>query len=464
MPEPLSSRSVVIVGGGLSGTLVAAHLLRRAPEGTHLVLVERHPPAGRGVAYGTECPDHLLNVPAARMGAWPDDPEHFLRWLRERVGRPGYPEQVEPGDFVPRHIYGDYIGEIFAQARYGAAPGVRFESVAGEAVDIEELSGGGGRVVLADGRSFAAQRVVLALGHLPGEYPIRRSLPFYRSRRYVHVPWQGEVLAGIGRESDVLIVGQGLTAIDIIVQLDRLGHTGTVHALSRRGLRPQAHRPAPASPPLFAPDALPATVRDAFHRVRAEVRAAAARGVDWRSVIDALRPQTQAIWQGFSWEERSRFMRHARPYWEVHRHRIAPRIAGLVERRVQEGRLHFHAGRLQTFLETSQGVEAVFHRRGSGGPVTLRVSKVINCTGPRTDYSKYQHPLLINLLARGLIDHDPLALGLNALPTGEVLRYRAGPTGWLYTLGAPLKGALWECTAVPEIRVQAQSLAERLLA
>jgi len=72
--------------------------------------------------------------------------------------------------------------------------------------------------------------------------------------------------------------------------------------------------------------------------------------------------------------------------------------------------------------------------------------------------------LLINLLARGLIDHDPLALGLNALPNGEVLRYRGGPSGWLFTIGPPLKGVLLESTAVIEIRVQAQALADRLLA
>jgi len=106
----------------------------------------------------------------------------------------------------------------------------------------------------------------------------------------------------------------------------------------------------------------------------------------------------------------------------------------------------------------------VYRQRGTGSRVTLRVAKVINCTGPRTDYSKYQHPLLINLLARGLIDHDPLALGIKALPSFDVLRYRGGPAGWLFTIGAPLKGMLWESTAIAEIRVQAQALADQLIA
>jgi uncharacterized NAD(P)/FAD-binding protein YdhS len=193
------------------------------------------------------------------------------------------------------------------------------------------------------------------------------------------------------------------------------------------------------------------------------VRTAAARGVDWRPVVDALRPRSQALWAALSWPERARFLRHLRPYWEVHRHRLAPQVAAAVDRLEAAGRVRFHAGRLELLRDVGGGAEAVFRRRGTGERVALRVARVINCTGPRSDYSKFQHPLLVNLLARGLIDHDPLALGIQALPTGEVLRYRADPIGWLFTLGAPLKGVLWESTAMPEIRVQALALAERLL-
>ncbi|MET0262073.1 MAG: FAD-dependent oxidoreductase, partial [Rariglobus sp.] len=262
------------------------------------------------------------------------------------------------------------------------------------------------------------------------------------------------------KEQDVLIVGAGLTATDIIVQLDRLGHRGTVHALSRRGLRPRPHVVGVAPHPAFLDAAaLPTTVRDLMHRVRAQIRA----GGDWRAVIDSLRPFSHALWQGFSWEERGRFMRHVRPFWEVHRHRIAPQVAAALDRLVDAGRVKFYGGRLQSLRETSTGAEAVFRKRASEELVTLNVAKVINCTGPRTDYSKYQHPLYINLLARGLIDHDPLALGLHAAPSGEVYRYRGPLSGWLYAIGAPLKGVLWESTAAPEIRVQARQIAERVL-
>jgi uncharacterized NAD(P)/FAD-binding protein YdhS len=156
-------------------------------------------------------------------------------------------------------------------------------------------------------------------------------------------------------------------------------------------------------------------------------------------------------------------MKYVRPFWEAHRHRLAPSVAAVIDRMTEQGRLKAYAGRLQVLEADASGVQALFRRRATIQHVSLRVAKVINCTGPRTDYSKYQHPLFIHLLARGLIDHDALALGINALPSGQVLRYRGGPVDWLYTLGAPMKGVLWESTAVPEIRVQARMLAETLL-
>ncbi len=457
-------RSIAIIGGGFSGTLIATHLLRRAAAGTRITLIERRLAVGRGVAYGTECDRHLLNVPAGRMSALADEPEHFLAWVRARVGQPGYPERTEPGDFVPRMIYGDYVAALLTAARQQAAPGVEFELLTGTAIDLEPRATGGGRITLADTRAVEASRVVLALGNLPGEYPIRRSLPFYHGPRYAHLPWQPGALEGIGPTDDVLLVGAGLTAIDLIVQFAQRGHRGTIHALSRRGLLPLAHRPGLAPyPPFLAAEAPPTTVLALLRRVRAELRCSAQQNVDWRAVVDAIRPQAPALWQALPEIERARFMRHVRPHWEVHRHRIAPQVAATIDEMRGAGRVKFHAGRLQSLREIDGAAAAIFRRRGTEEMVALRVVKVINCTGPRTDYSKYQHPLLINLLARGLIDHDPLALGLNALPDGSVCAYRAGPVGWLYTIGAPLKGVLWECTAVPEIRVQARALAERLL-
>ena len=458
-PDP----AIAIIGGGASGTLVAAQLLRHARDPVRVLLIERMSDIGSGVAYGTGCHAHLLNVPVERMGAWPDEPGDFLAWIAARAGLPGYPVHVAAGDFVPRVIYGEYLRDVLDQAVKAAAPGTRFERIKGEALDIEEEESGV-RIRLGDGRSFPAGQVVLAIGNLPGEYPIRRALPVYHSQRYVHVPWRRGAFAGLAPDSPVLIVGAGLTAIDVMIELKQSGHRGPIHAVSRRGLQPQVHRSVMPYPCFLDAKKPPRTIRELLRRTRLEVTRAAALGIDWRSVIDALRPVSQAIWRGLAWEERARFMRHVRPFWEVHRHRLAPPIAGTIERMRAGGQLTFYAGRLTKMKEVSEGVEVEFRVRGARRPVALTVDRVINCTGPRTDYSKYQHPLLVNLLARGLIDHDPLALGIEADADGRVRRYRAELSGWLYTIGAPLKGVLWECTAMPEIRSQAARLAERLIA
>ena len=463
--EALHPFDVVIVGAGLSGTLVAANLLLRARPGLRITLIERKPPFGRGVAYGTLSPVHRLNVPASKLSAWPDEPDHFFNWASAQVGAPGLGDTpVAKADFLPRYLFGRYLEAVLEEAKERIASGVIFRAVGGEVIDIDDSSEEGPHtIMLSDGTTLAADVVVLALGNLPGEYPIRKPLRIYHTWRYVHVPWLMAAVENIKPDEEVLIVGAGLTAVDIILQLDAQGHQGTIHALSRRGLRPKKHMLGPPYPSFLDKEPLPATLRSTLHRVRQELRKAAAEGVDWRAVLDAMRPQTQALWKGYSREDRARFMRHVRPFWETHRHRLAPQVAERVEQMEVEGKVKFYAGRLQTLEERSGAVSAVFRCRGTDVLTTLRLGKVINCTGPRTDYSKFQHPLFINLLARGLIDHDPLALGINASPEGEVYRYRGDASRWLFTLGAPMKGALWECTAVPEIRMQAARLAERIV-
>jgi uncharacterized NAD(P)/FAD-binding protein YdhS len=375
----------------------------------------------------------------------------------------GYPEKIDGGDFLQRSLFGRYLADVLDEARSEAVYGVTLEIIIGEAMNLEE-TGDGARILLADGRILHAQSVVLALGNLPGEYPIRRPLAFYRSKRYVHSPLLATATNEIAPADHVLIVGAGLTAIDIAVQLNQLGHRGVVHALSRRGLRPKVHAaPSTKSVPQIFAGGLPSTVRETLRAIRVAAKTFEKEGGDWRAVVDSVRPYTQRLWQGFSHEERARFMRHVRPYWEVVRHRIAPKTAAIISEMERSGQLRYYAGRLVSLNEASDAVEAVIRERGTSRLIPISVKKVLNCTGPRTDYSKYQHPLLINLLAAGLISHDRLALGIQATPSGEIIRHTGEPVGWLYTLGAPLKGILWESTAVPEIRTQAAEIAKTLL-
>lgn len=464
MSQPSAPPRIVIVGGGLSGTLVAVHLLRRASPGALITLVERKPPIGRGVAYATDACVHLLNVPAGKMSAFADQPGHFVDWVRGRLGRVGFPKTVGEDDFLPRCLYGEYIAYVLTEARQQADPSIAFNVRVGEVVDLDELpAGGAARIFFADDTTLVADHVVLALGNLPGAYPVRSGRQVYRSRRYVHVPWAEGVIDGIDPDAEVFIAGQGLTATDIIIQLEERGHRGRIACLSRRGLRPQAHRVAADYHDFLAGEPAPVTVRALVRRVRAEVKKAAVEGHDWRGVINALRPHSARLWAALGWTERARFLRHVRPYWEAHRHRLAPDIASRLDVLVQAGRLEYLAGRFQHLEETENGLCVLWRPRGSEETRERHVAKLINCTGPRTDYSKYQHPLFVNLLSRGLIDHDPLALGIAATTEGRVRRHRGGVIPWLHTLGAPLRGVLWECASAREIREQASEVARAIL-
>jgi len=269
--SPESSQSqefdVIIIGAGLSGSAVAANLMRRAIPGLKVTLIERKPPFGRGVAYGTLSPVHRLNVPAGKLSAWPDDPDDFFNWASHQPFQLGVEGPVAKTDFLPRYLFGRYIEATLSAAKEtidtrwqaektgalgsdeNALPAPIFKMASGEVVDIEENTQVGPHtVLLADGTTLPAHRVVLALGNLPGEYPILKSLPIYRSWRYVHVPWLMAAVENVKPNEDVLIVGAGLTAVDIILQLDAQGHRGTIHALSRRGLQPQKHQLVPADP------------------------------------------------------------------------------------------------------------------------------------------------------------------------------------------------------------------------
>ncbi|HEX8822895.1 MAG TPA: FAD/NAD(P)-binding protein [Archangium sp.] len=446
---------VVVVGGGASGTLLAAQLLKNARGPLRVALVERSERVGPGLAYSTESPSHLLNVPAARMSAFPDDPEHFLRWVRRVAPETG------PGDFVQRRRYGRYLEAVLREAREGAAPGVHLESVAGEVVSVSR-SGEGARVTLAGGRVLQARTVVLAVGNaLPADLPVR-DFGLYSSPRYVRSPWLPGALRHIQPHHSVMLVGSGLTMVDTVLSLAERNHEGRIHAVSRHGLLPHVQRPGVvAGKALDASN--PLRVRTLLRALRHEARSAP-ESTDWRGVMDALRPQTAALWRGLPVPERRRFLRHLRAYWDVHRHRMAPEVNETLEQLRRVGLLRIHAGRVRGFLPTGpEWVEVRVQPRGLGWEGVFRVQHVINCTGPDCSIAR-GHPLLRGLLEAGLVRADALGLGLATDADGALLDAEGQPSEVLFTLGPLRRGDLWESTAVPEIRTQAHALARGLLA
>jgi len=451
---------VAIVGAGFSGSMVAVHLARMAPS-LRVLIADREGAFGRGIAYGTHSLQHLLNVPAGKMSAFPDAPSHFADWLdrRQPALRDMGVEAVSPDDFVPRRIYGTYIRQLLEKARR-SCPGLHI--LHSQIVDIEPK---GDLLCLTseNGKTFSARKVVLALGNFPpGDPPIHNDT-FHRNPRYLSDPWSPETLRKISRNDDILILGSGLTALDLIVSLDPVKSRGIIHVVSRRGLFPQPHRHHQAQASWFTGRDFPVTIRALVRLIRAEVKLAAAAGIDWRAVIDALRPHTQRIWQSLPLPERRRFMRHIRPFWESHRHRAAPSVLAAKDALVSRRQLALHRGRVLRIEDAKPGLSVTFLNHATRREQNLRVAYAVNCTGPECNYQKLKAPLVINLLARGLIHPDPLFLGLDAAPDGAVLNYLGQPSSQIFTLGSAAKGMLYETTAVPELRVQAEALAERLI-
>jgi uncharacterized NAD(P)/FAD-binding protein YdhS len=452
--------TIVVIGGGFSGTLFALHLLRRCPASVRIHLIERSPRFGRGLAYSSGNLNHVLNVPAARMSAFHDRPDDFLDWLRQD-GQPGA-GWVTPNCFVARKVFGDYIRQhLKEELRRSAGRGGRLLLTRSEVLDLR-VERSGVAIEIERGQRVDADIAVLAVGNFPPEPPPIADRSFYDNDRYRPDPWAPEALADLDPADPVLLIGTGLTMIDTTISLLDRGHTGTIHALSRRGLLPRRHTPVPSPPAALMERALSTTVRGLTRAVREEIAEPVFQGGDWRSVIDGLRPMTQDLWHTMPDEERARFVRHLRPWWDVHRHRIAPEIADRIDRAIDAGQLVYGATRIREMRPDADGATVIHRRRRAASDERLFVKRVINCSGPACDYQRIADPLIRSLLDRGDVRPDPLRLGLD-VSTLCALRNRRGEI-WqrLYAVGPVTRPAFWEVTSVPDIRRQCEALATHL--
>jgi len=425
---------VAIVGGGFSGTMIAAQLARR---GIGSILIDGSGRAGRGVAYSTAEPAHLLNVRADGMSAWADEPDHFASRF-----------EAEGGDkrgFAERRLFGRYLGEILDEAvAAGKTDVAHVSALRANAAD------GGWQVELDDGETVHAEVLVLAVGNQEPE-PLSA---FTGARaRFISNPWGTAAQAAVkdlaASGDSALLVGTGLTMVDLVLSLDAAGHRGRIVALSRRGLIPRSHADFESAP--VVEEELP------NGNLRALWRWLRRRGaeVGWRAAVDSLRPYSQALWQGLDDDQQRRFLRHARPWWDVHRHRIAPEVARTVAQMIGEGRLEVVAGRIISAREDGDGLDVEFRKRGARAPQTTRFAYAFNCTGPLHSIGRTRDPLLRSLFDAGQIRPDRLGIGLDVDD-----RSRAMGGGRLWALGPLTKGRYWEIIAVPDIRGQAAAVAQ----
>ena len=463
-----STTTIALVGAGFSGTLVAAHLLKTANRPLLIKLIERSHDIGKGVAYSTDTTSHLLNVSAGKMSAFPDDPGHLLRWLHYNRNELAafLPNDLNASSFIPRQIYGLYIQSILEEAEATASSNVRLERIIDEVVAVEPQAKRA-IVSLRSNGTFVADKIVLAVGNAPAAPPVSQppaSQPNDSTNNsYLRHAWSADALAGLESNAPVLLIGTGLTMVDMVVTLHARNHQGKIHAVSRRGLKPLPHQSTKPYPAFLTPDTAPKTIRGLLRRLRSEVETAVVQGYDWRSVIDSLRPITQQVWQQLPRVEQQRFLRHASPYWDVHRHRIAPEIGQVVQAMLDSGQLTITSGRIQGYEAASDAVAVTVRRRQTTTNWVLQVSRVVNCTGVQADYRRSPQSPIANLRDQRLIRPNDIGLGLDTAADGAVLDAQGNPSTLLYTLGTPRKGNLLETIAVPELREQAQALAATVL-
>jgi uncharacterized NAD(P)/FAD-binding protein YdhS len=440
---------IAVIGAGFSGVMTALNLLRQSPD-AKVILFERRVPVGLGAAYATHNPHHRLNVRAGNMSAWPDRPSHFIDWLAsERLG-------LGAADFATRADYGRYLQSQVAEIAEGPAGAGRLV-VNPDAVVGLEPGGDGWRLRCAMGRTFDVHAVALALGNPPPARPPGIDEAFAATPAYIADPWRWN--ADELPPGPMLLIGTGLTMVDVALSLDDAQRGRPILALSRRGLAPLEHDGAPPAQPLPPPpeDLSPL---GAFSWLK---ETAAEHG--WRTAIDAVRASTQPLWRNWSVEQKQAFLRHARPFWEIHRHRLAPQVARRIAALRATGQLTIAAGKIRELALKPDGWALCKWRgRGERETYVARAAAVINCTGPTGDVLLSTDPLIQDLVRRGLARPDALRLGFDI---DEANRLRdvsgvASPT--LFAVGPATRGAHWEITAVPDIRGQAAAVARAIVA
>jgi uncharacterized NAD(P)/FAD-binding protein YdhS len=455
-------RTIVIVGAGFSGTAVAVNLLRLSYwTPVRVVLVDRAERMGRGVAYAHSGHPYLLNVPAGRMSLNSSDPLEFLKFARRT--RPNATED----DFLPRSLYGEYLESALQDAELSAPPHVRLHRIRGDVCSIERTGGTSPfRVELADRSSFVADDVVLASGN-PPPANIHGTRELQGSARYVTDPWSAPVEFQPGETA--LVIGTGLSMADMVIGGSETGRGRvTFHAISRHGLVPPsqtAFRHAGCDDDgVSIVRAAAFSARHLLRAVRELTDEVQRRGGDWREAITCVRNLAPTLWRRLPHRERQRFLRHARPYWEVHRHRLPQETLERLHELRRNDKLHIHAGRILNCEPIGEKIRVSWRARGSETVQTLVVDRVINCTGADYNPCRSRDPLMQSLLEQGLATPDTLGLGLRTGANGALLDSRNRVATCFYYIGPMLRADYWECTAAQELRVHAERLAHHLTA
>jgi uncharacterized NAD(P)/FAD-binding protein YdhS len=454
-------RTIAIIGAGFSGTATAVHMLRRARTPLRVVLIDDRPEMAAGLAYSANQQDCLLNVPAGQMSLDASRPGELVDF----AARQGI--QARAPEFLPRALYGRYLWQSLLDA--GESAGMGCARIWGRVSRLAQLRdrARSWRIDLDDGHLILADEVVLAIGHPQSACPA--ALRAIRGTSwYVHDPWGSWPQERPERAPRrVLLLGTGLTMADVALRLALRGpEPPEILALSRRGRLPQTqtvfNRAAVLTDAVASIRSSAGSLRKLARVVHTLSRQVNGVGGDWREVINAVRKIAPELWAGLGIADRQRFLRHVRPIWDVHRHRLPPAAAEELQRLQDAGRLAVRAGTIESANIRRGGIEVLWRPRGAGRRERVVVGRIFNCTGPDYSPARSANALVQSLLSSGLIAPDPLELGIQVAADGEVVGADGRIVKGLYYVGPWLRARDWEATAVPELREHARRLAERL--
>ena len=441
--------SVCVIGGGFTGTAAAIACLARFERPFRLTIVEPNAALGRGVAFGGHYPMHLLNVRAIDLSVFADRPGDFLNWAFRQLDQGENDAGLLEGlghTFLPRQMFGEYVRQRLFET-VESRPDVSFSVINSTASACRRVNSKF-LVQVHPASKVVADIVILATAYGPPRSSIEGALsPF-------------EFLPGddLSRARSLALIGSGPTMADVLLNARREGFAGKATIVSRRGQFPKEHASKGVVPKEMA---LPRTrhLSRLVSSVRLACEAAEAYGTPWQAVINGLRPSLQTIWQGLAIEEQARFLRHVRPFWDAHRHRLPAEIHERLRRDFNSGQAGLLRARVFCVVRNNDAFLLTLRRRGASMSETLRADLAFDCSGHRPDL---RSPLINSLVTDGLARIDVHDLGLAVEPSGQVLGRYGIPTTGLFALGPLGQGSLWEIVAAPEIVRQADLAATHI--
>ncbi|WP_162144140.1 FAD/NAD(P)-binding protein [Sporocytophaga myxococcoides] len=446
-------KTISIVGGGFCGCMLTLHLFKKRHSQIKIHLIEKSEKLCRGAAYSTEFNFHLLNVNAGKMSAFQSDEDNFINWLKENK----YPYNHE--DYVPRKLYGNYLSSLLYRELNENLDAIDIHTE--EAIDLT-LDNDKAILLLESGKKIISDKVVLAPGNFPPQSDNDPFEKYINDGIYFTNPWDHKtIIDKIHKEEDILILGSGLTMIDLCTTLFYNSHKGKIYTYSRHGFLPAVHKPVNFYPPFYNEIQKASSLTEVFSIVKKHLRSHKQQGGDWRDIIESLRPFNQKIWMSFSAKDKALFLKKLNRLWSISRHRIPQEYQITINELLKNNMLEIHSGTIETLEKNGRKLNITIRKNKHEQPTTISVHRVINCTGPQLNYLKLQDPLIQSMFQKGLIHPGPLNLGVDASADGKVKNHYN--ENIIYALGSPLTGVLFESTAVPELRLQAEVLADILL-